>query len=299
MNRPIGFGSLWNTTPAPTPSVPATPTPAPAAPKTPVDTYKPTPRPISTTHERFANDTLLANVSAGTTVLAKGLTGPTVQKVQQALDDMAFVIPSGPTGFFGPETEQAVKNFQSAAKLPVTGKVDQATLKALEEHAPPSGKKAWSEGVKHGLTPSPKLPNGKLTRVVVDLSSHRLFLYDKKGELSKIYGVRTGNGAAGNATKAGIKIVDGKNADPRAVSNALWPESGGKAFGTRLLNLSDYDVKTGKTYLGANKGQELHGTFQDYSIGRDFSHGCVGLRNQDIEEIYGSLANGELIKFQN
>ena len=95
-----------------------------------------------------------------------------------------------------------------------------------------------------------------------------------------------------------MKVIDGKNDDPRSVSNALWPDAGGRAFGTRLLNLTDYDPATGRVYKGAHAGQELHGTYQDSSIGRDFSHGCVGLRNADIEEVFDQLGNGELVKFQ-
>lgn len=288
-SRPIGLLNLLKKLPA----APAPVAPAPVAP--PSDAYTPAPR---SGHPRFTGDTRLAAIAAGSTVLAKGVSGPTVQKLQQALVDMAFTIPAGPTGFFGPETENALKNFQSAAQLPVTGQLDADTMKALEKHAPAPGKKAWSTGEAHALVPSPKLPNGKVARAVVDISSHRLFLFDKAGQLTKIYGVRTGNGQNGWGTKPGVKIVDGKNADPRSVSDALWPESGGKAFGTRLINLTDYDPKTGRAYLGPNKGQELHGTYQDYSIGRDFSHGCVGLKNGDIEEIFDQLKNGELIKFE-
>jgi lipoprotein-anchoring transpeptidase ErfK/SrfK len=248
-------------------------------------------------HARFRGDTQLAQVLAGQATLAPGAKGPAVKKIQQALSDMAFYIPGGVDGAYGGNTAQAVKNFQSMAKLPQTGTLDAATLKALDQYAPPAGLTSWSEGADPGPIPDPAVGKKK-ARVVVDISQHRLFLYDKQGKLEKIYGVRTGRTESGWDTKPGIKVVDGKNADPRAVSDALWPDSNGQAFGTRLLNLSDYDPKTGKKYLGANKGQELHGTYQDYSIGRDFSHGCVGLRNIDVEEIFDRLGNGELVKFQ-
>jgi peptidoglycan hydrolase-like protein with peptidoglycan-binding domain len=38
----------------------------------------------------------------------------------------------GADGIAGPETEQAIRWFQSVDKLPVTGQVDSATLKALQ-----------------------------------------------------------------------------------------------------------------------------------------------------------------------
>ena len=126
---------------------------------------------------------------------------------------------------------------------------------------------------------------------------------DRAGNLTKIYGVRTGReqidaeGKVGHATQAGVKVINAKNADPTEVSNALWPASNGQAFGTRLIDLSDYDVASGRSYKGPSSGQELHGTYSDASIGRDYSHGCVGLRNADIEEIFGQVRNGELVRF--
>ncbi|MFP5502330.1 MAG: L,D-transpeptidase family protein [Candidatus Sericytochromatia bacterium] len=246
-------------------------------------------------HERFAGDAELAAVIAGKAALTKGAKGDAVQKVQQALQDMAFVLPSGADGAFGNQTAQALKNFQSAAGLPQTGELDAKTLKALDQHAPAPGQTSWSGG-QSSLVPSPDLGHGKKARVVVDISQHRAFLYDQDGELTKIYGVRSGNGAKGWDTKPGVKVIDGKNNDPTSIARQLWGGSG-DAFGTRLLNLSDYDLETGKKYLGKHKGQELHGTYQEESIGRDFSHGCVGLKNADIEEIFDQVKNGELVHF--
>jgi peptidoglycan hydrolase-like protein with peptidoglycan-binding domain len=293
MTRPIGFfNSLTKPPAAPAPAPATPPAPAPVVPGDRLTTSTRGPA-----HARFRGDTQLAQVLAGQATLAPGARGPAVKKVQQALSDMAFYIPGGVDGAYGSNTAQAVKNFQSLAKLPQTGTLDADTLKALDQYAPPAGQTSWSEGADPGPIPDPAVGRKK-ARVVVDISQHRLFLYDKDGKLEKIYGVRTGRTESGWDTKPGVKVVDGKNADPRAVSDALWPDSNGQAFGTRLLNLSDYDPKTGKKYLGAHKGQELHGTYQDYSIGRDFSHGCVGLRNVDVEEIFDKLGNGELVKFQ-
>jgi peptidoglycan hydrolase-like protein with peptidoglycan-binding domain len=244
---------------------------------------------------RFADTPELDAVLKGGQ-LAKGAKGDAVARVQQALQDMAFVLPAGVDGGFGNQTAQALKNFQSAAKLPQTGVLDRDTLVALDKYAPPAGKTSWEAGADRSLVPSPDLGKGKKARVVVDISQHRLFLYDKHGELEKIYGVRSGNSAKGWGTQAGLKVIDGKNNDPRSVAQSLWGGTG-TAFGTRLLNLSDYNLETGKKFLGKHKGQELHGTFDNDSIGRDFSHGCVGLKNADIEEIFDKLGNGEFVRF--
>ncbi|MNS26338.1 putative peptidoglycan binding domain protein [compost metagenome] len=246
-------------------------------------------------NERFAGDADLEAVLKGGK-LAKGASGEGVKKLQQALQDMAFTVPGGADGAYGGNSAQAVKNFQSMAGLPQTGEVDADTLAALDKYAPSVGKTSWDKGENPGPVPNPDLGNGKKARVVVDLSQHRLFLFDKNGDVEKIYGVRTGNGQKGWGTQPGVKVIDGKNNDPTAVAKSLWGGTG-NAFGTRLLNLSDYDVATGKKYLGKHKGQELHGTFDDQSIGKDFSHGCVGLANRDVEEIFDKLGNGEFVRF--
>jgi len=92
----------------------------------------------------YAGEQNLALLSKGAPVVAKpktnatataekkefkpfkvGSTGETVKKVQQLLGVTA-------DGDFGPGTEKEVKRFQKLSKLPVTGIVDQATLKALK-----------------------------------------------------------------------------------------------------------------------------------------------------------------------
>jgi peptidoglycan hydrolase-like protein with peptidoglycan-binding domain len=246
-------------------------------------------------NSRFAGTPELDAVLKGGQ-LAKGAKGDAVAHVQQALQDMAFVLPAGVDGGFGNQTAQALKNFQSAAKLPQTGVLDRDTLVALDKFAPPAGQTSWEPGADRSLVPSPDLGKGKKARVVVDISQHRLFLFDKNGDLEKIYGVRSGNSAKGWGTQAGLKVIDGKNNDPKAVAQSLWGGTG-TAFGTRLLNLSDYNLETGKKFYGKHKGQELHGTFDNNSIGQDFSHGCVGLKNADIEEIFDKLGNGEFVRF--
>jgi lipoprotein-anchoring transpeptidase ErfK/SrfK len=217
---------------------------------------------------------------------------------------MAFLVPLGVSGIYGGGTINAIKNFQHFAGLKADGSLGPKTLAALDRLAPAAGSRSWDRGQDPGPIPSPDLGNGKKARVVVSTSQHRAFLFDKQGHLTKIYGVRTGReqidaeGKVGHATHAGVKIINAKNNDPTEVSNMLWPESEGKAFGTRLIDLSDYDPATGEVSKGEFSGQELHGTYQDNSIGRDFSHGCVGLRNQDIEEIFKQVRVGELVKFE-
>lgn len=261
-------------------------TQAPAA----SDTLAITPR---LSHARFNAHADLLGVRAGQT-MTSGAKGDGVKAVQQALLDLGFGLPSGADGAFGNEMRLALRGFQSSQGLPVTGTLDARTMQALDEVAPAAGKKAWEDPV---VSPKayPEAPKvkGKPVRVAVDTSEHRLFLYDKQGQLERIYPIATG--APGTITDPMIKIVSGFLKDPTAVARQLWPESGGRAFGTRLVDLSRFDPETGKV---SRHGEELHGTYVRGSIGTDASHGCMRLYNEDIEDLFTRLRQGDLVKVQ-
>lgn len=66
--------------------------------------------------------------------LKKGKTGDDVTQLQTALEELGFTLTKfGVDGIFGSETQGALKAFQEMAGLEITGIVDEATLKALEE----------------------------------------------------------------------------------------------------------------------------------------------------------------------
>ncbi len=69
--------------------------------------------------------------NAGALPLARGARGDRAVAVQYGLARLGYPIGSV-DGQFGPATERAVKAFQTAAKVPVTGVVDQPTLAALD-----------------------------------------------------------------------------------------------------------------------------------------------------------------------
>ncbi|MEB3195950.1 MAG: L,D-transpeptidase family protein [Candidatus Sericytochromatia bacterium] len=295
--RPIGLGkTLWNllNTPNEAGAQPAKPNPTPPMAR---DGFQAT---AAFANARFANQPDLALLMAGQ-VLRPGSSSQGVAAVQGALHAMGFTIADGATGYYGNQTQAALRNFQVMAGLPADGILGPNTMKALDRHAPPPGKNSWDAGVNPGPVPNPTIAPGKQARVVVSISQHRAFLFDANGKLKKIYGVRTGTphhaDGRGGATTPGVRQITGKNGDPTSVSQALWPESNGKAFGTRLIDLTLVDPVTGKLKDVDGNGQELHGTYTESSIGLDYSHGCVGLRNRDIEEIYGQVRNGEFVRF--
>ncbi|GAA4707392.1 eCIS core domain-containing protein [Nocardioides conyzicola] len=81
---------------------------------------------------RFKGDYLLEQVMAGTAVLKAGDTGLYVTKIQQALEDLNFLIGTEVTGTFGPETTAGLKAYQNGKRLPKTGELDAATFATLD-----------------------------------------------------------------------------------------------------------------------------------------------------------------------
>jgi lipoprotein-anchoring transpeptidase ErfK/SrfK len=223
--------------------------------------------------------------------LAVGSHGEGVARVQQALLDLGFGIPAGVDGRFGGQTRTAVMAFQSSRGLAPSGVVDQATLRSLDKVAPAPGMKVWEDSRAASLAtvPAPRWGD-KLARAVVDLSEHRITIYGPQGEVQRVFPVASG--AAATPTDTGIKVVSDHVANPTSLAWALWPESQGRAFGTRLLDLSWYDPATGRSW---GSGEELHGTYATDSIGTYASHGCVRMTNDDVEWVYQNVAVGDIV----
>ena len=55
----------------------------------------------------------------------------------------------------------------------------------------------------------------------------------------------------------------------------------------------------GTRWIGLNlKGYGIHGTNAPRSIGRAASHGCIRLRNRDVERLYGMLRVGDSVSIR-
>jgi hypothetical protein len=77
-------------------------------------------------------------IEDGSVVLHKGDHNPAVGEVQSYLLKLKYDVgPKGRDGFFGPDTEAAVKKFQKDNNLAVDGKVGKKTLKMLDDLALP------------------------------------------------------------------------------------------------------------------------------------------------------------------
>ncbi len=222
--------------------------------------------------------------------LERGAQGPRVKAVQQSLLALGFGLPAGADGDYGGQTVDAVKAFQSSVALPLTGKLDATTYQALLKVAPPPGKMIWEDPVSAQSMPAPANVSGKKVRALIDLSEHRISIYDGNGKLQRVFPVASG--ALKTPTHPGVKILVEKMDDPTALAEKLWPKSGGLAFGKRLLDLNWYDPATGSESVS---DEELHGTYEMESIGSSASHGCVRVTNENIEWLYQNLRLDDIV----
>ncbi|MEM5766886.1 MAG: L,D-transpeptidase family protein [Bacillota bacterium] len=116
-----------------------------------------------------------------------------------------------------------------------------------------------------------KAPAGKVS-IVIKIPARILELYED-GKIYKKY-----------------RVAVGKSETPSPVGEWIigWKSYRSEdRFGTRFLALN---VPWG--------GYGIHGTNQSWSIGRYASHGCIRLRNKDIEELYEWVPVGTPVRIE-
>ena len=84
--------------------------------------------------QRFTGDEVLEACYDNERVLHRGDSGPSVEKIQRALIFLGFPVSNvGANGFFGDETDLAVRSYQEARGLKVDGVVGSETIGSLDE----------------------------------------------------------------------------------------------------------------------------------------------------------------------
>lgn len=185
--------------------------------------------------------------------------GPDVLHAQKRLKELGFN-PGPLDGIYGPETEAAVKAFQTKNGLQVDGIIGPDTWSALNE-TPVSA-------VSRNKFPIFKT-NGKY-QITVSVDQKILNLI-QNGNLVKSYPVAVGKPET--PTPLGDWTIVEKQMNP------------GGAFGTRWMRLS---CPWG--------GYGIHGTNNPNSIGKAASHGCVRMNNQDVNALYDLVDLGTPVK---
>jgi lipoprotein-anchoring transpeptidase ErfK/SrfK len=118
-------------------------------------------------------------------------------------------------------------------------------------------------------------------RIVVSIPDRQLALVED-GRVTKIYPVAVGATATPSPTGSYTVAV--------RISHPTWygpgkvvPPGKSNPLGPRWIGLS-------------RKGYGIHGTSNPRSIGRAASHGCIRMRNSDVEELFGLVAVGDPVE---
>jgi lipoprotein-anchoring transpeptidase ErfK/SrfK len=97
---------------------------------------------------------------------------------------------------------------------------------------------------------------------------------------------------------------------PVAVGASVSPSpAGGFQIANRVANPAYYhpgvvippgkDNPLGPRWIGLNKkGYGIHGTNEPGSIGKAASHGCIRLRNRDIQELFAMVMVGDIVQIR-
>lgn len=118
-------------------------------------------------------------------------------------------------------------------------------------------------------------------RIVVSIPDRKLAVVED-GRAVKLYD--TAVGALRTPTPAGSYTVVHRVPHPTWYSgHKVVPPGRANPLGTRWIGLS-------------RKGYGIHGTNNPRSIGRFASHGCVRMRNTDVEELFDIVAVGDAVE---
>lgn len=118
-------------------------------------------------------------------------------------------------------------------------------------------------------------------RIVVSIPDRKLAVLEA-GRVLRIFPTAVGAPASPSPTGS-FQIVQ-RLADPTWYGKGkIVPPGKSNPIGTRWIGLSV-------------KGYGIHGTNNPASIGRNVSHGCIRLRNRDVEQLYTMVAVGDAVE---
>jgi len=184
--------------------------------------------------------------------------GPDVSEVQRRLRELGYR-DLAVDGIYGPKTEAAVRQFQTASGLKADGIVGPDTWSMLGFSS--------QSGVQRLKIGTREL---KGYRITVDIIQRKLVLA-QVDETIGVYPVAVGKPQT--PTPIGDWKIIQKQVDP------------GGPFGARWMRLS---VPFG--------GYGIHGTDNPPSIGTAASHGCIRMYNEDVIKVYDIVPVGTPVK---
>jgi lipoprotein-anchoring transpeptidase ErfK/SrfK len=118
-------------------------------------------------------------------------------------------------------------------------------------------------------------------RIVISIPDRKLALV-VNGEVLKVYDIAVGT-AQTPSPSGEFKIVH-RIEKPTYYAPGVVIRPGNKnPLGTRWIGLS-------------RKGYGIHGTNEPLSIGKAASHGCIRMKNADVEELFSLVRGGDVVQ---
>lgn len=119
-------------------------------------------------------------------------------------------------------------------------------------------------------------------RIVVDIPDCRIAVMEN-GRVTRVYPIAVG--AAATPSPSGEFVVITRIPNPTWYApHKVVPPGKANPLGTRWIGLS-------------LPGYGIHGTNQPQSIGHKASHGCIRMRNRDVEELFRMVRVGDPVEF--
>ncbi len=120
-------------------------------------------------------------------------------------------------------------------------------------------------------------------QVLVSIPHHKLAVLEE-GQVVRIFPVAVG--AAVSPSPTGDFQIVSRVANPTYYHpGVVIPPGGDNPVGTRWVGLNQ-------------KGYGIHGTNEPRSIGKAASHGCIRLRNRDIEQFFRMVSVGDTVEIR-
>ena len=121
-------------------------------------------------------------------------------------------------------------------------------------------------------------------RVVISIPDRKLSLYEGD-QVVKSWDVAVGKPST-PSPRGAATIVS-------RIKNPTWYGPAGKVVGPGRSN------PVGTRWIGLSmKGYGIHGTNEPNSIGNAASHGCIRMRNRDVEELFAMVDTGTPVELE-
>ena len=129
--------------------------------------------------------------------------------------------------------------------------------------------------------PVAEAKNESERRIIVSIPDRKLALIEN-GRVVKIYSIAAGAFDSSSPTGE-FRIVRRLTAPTYYAPGVVIPPGPQNPLGPRWIGLN-------------LKGYGIHGTNQPGSIGRYASHGCIRMRNRDVQELFELVREGDVVE---